>query len=154
MKGHSQADPEGYEAEQKQRNITPGTRRFLASSGYASGPQKCTSKQGATPKIHQRMRASPKHLLAMQMAACLARLFETVGICAHSSVVAPHMLPRSGPSKSTLHPGARLDLALHLLELLVHVEQFFPLRLSRRRRRLCQSPVKLLVLDVISLKLL
>jgi hypothetical protein len=80
--------------------------------------------------------------------------FAIAGICAHSSVVAPHMLPRSVPSQSTLHPSACLDLALHLLELLVHVEQFFSLRLSRRRRRLCQSPVKLLVLDVISLKLL
>jgi hypothetical protein len=41
MKGHSKADPEGYEAEQKQRNITPGTKRFLPGSGYASNKKKC-----------------------------------------------------------------------------------------------------------------
>jgi hypothetical protein len=50
MKGHSQADPEGYEAEQKQRNITPGTNRFLASSGYASEPKNVPQSKVQRPK--------------------------------------------------------------------------------------------------------
>jgi hypothetical protein len=54
MKGHSQADPEGYEAEQKQRNTTPGTNRFLAGTGYASGGKNVPQSKVQRPKDTKR----------------------------------------------------------------------------------------------------
>lgn len=82
MKGLSKADPEGYEAEQKQRNITPGTKRILTGIGYASKEKRvCKARCNAkiTPKdegIHKRLFwYAPGHLPRSA--------FEVVGICAH-----------------------------------------------------------------------
>jgi len=53
---------------------------------------------------------------------------------------------------STVHTRTSLDLPLHLLKLLMHLQQIIPLRLRRRRLRLSQLPVQILVLLVILLE--
>lgn len=58
----------------------------------------------------------------------------------------------SSSSLLAVHTSTRLDLPLHLLELLVHPEQVVPLRVGRRLVRLGQLPVQLFVFLVVPLE--
>ena len=53
-----------------------------------------------------------------------------------------------------VHASTRLDLALHLLEMFVHLEEVVALSLGRGLVAFCQLPVQLFVLFVVLLELL